>query len=285
MCRDLSEIATYARVDNAQYRLLKASTPGSYTFILEGTRELPRRVLHPKRKTIGVLTPYFPYPLSHGGAVRMFNLLREIGREFNLVLYAFTEAPIAEEDFAPVLEFTSRVYLVEKPRYREPRWSTVKPPEVCEYWSPAMAKLIASRSVDLLQTEYTYLAQYGGDILVEHDVTYDLYKQVLAREATLSAWWDLWRWKRFETAAVSRFRQVVVMSDKDREMLGVPHSRVIENGVEAATVQEYAVKSGLIKAGQNAEQDWPLAKVPTTKDDFDKALQAIKDFANGDFIP
>ncbi len=57
MCRDLSEIATYARVDNAQYRLLKANTPGAYTFILEGTRELPRRVLHPKRKTIGLRVP------------------------------------------------------------------------------------------------------------------------------------------------------------------------------------------------------------------------------------
>ena len=57
MCRDLSEIATYARVDNAQFRLLKATTPGSYTFILEGTRELPRRVLHPKRKTIGLRIP------------------------------------------------------------------------------------------------------------------------------------------------------------------------------------------------------------------------------------
>lgn len=57
MCRDLSEIATYARVDNATYRLLKASTPGSYTFILEGSRELPRRVLHPKRKTIGLRIP------------------------------------------------------------------------------------------------------------------------------------------------------------------------------------------------------------------------------------
>lgn len=71
-------------------------------------------------------------------------------------------------------------------------------------------------------------------------------------------------------------------TDKDRAYF---IKRVIENGVEAATVQEYAAKSGLIKAGQNAEQDWPLAKVPTTKDDFDKALQAIKDFANGDFIP
>ena len=57
MCRDLSEIAQFARVDNAQYRLLKATTPGSYVFILEGTKELPRRVLHPKRKTIGLRIP------------------------------------------------------------------------------------------------------------------------------------------------------------------------------------------------------------------------------------
>lgn len=57
MCRDLSEIATYARVDNVQYRLLKATTPGPYTFILEATKELPRRVLHPKRKTIGLRVP------------------------------------------------------------------------------------------------------------------------------------------------------------------------------------------------------------------------------------
>ncbi|MBY0341240.1 MAG: threonylcarbamoyl-AMP synthase [Rhodocyclaceae bacterium] len=57
LCRDLSEIANYARVDNTQYRLLKAATPGSYTFILEGSKELPRRVLHPKRKTIGLRVP------------------------------------------------------------------------------------------------------------------------------------------------------------------------------------------------------------------------------------
>lgn len=60
MCRDLSEIAIYARVDNAQYRLLKSATPGSYTFLLEGTKELPRRVLHPKRKTIGLRVPDHP---------------------------------------------------------------------------------------------------------------------------------------------------------------------------------------------------------------------------------
>jgi tRNA threonylcarbamoyl adenosine modification protein (Sua5/YciO/YrdC/YwlC family) len=60
MCRDLSEIATYARVDNVRFRLLKALTPGSYTFILEATRELPRRLLHPRRKTIGVRVPDHP---------------------------------------------------------------------------------------------------------------------------------------------------------------------------------------------------------------------------------
>jgi tRNA threonylcarbamoyl adenosine modification protein (Sua5/YciO/YrdC/YwlC family) len=64
MCRDLSEIAQFARVDNAQYRLLKATTPGSYTFILEGTKELPRRVLHPKRKTIGLRIPAHPVALG-----------------------------------------------------------------------------------------------------------------------------------------------------------------------------------------------------------------------------
>ena len=60
MCRDLSEISIYGRVDNVQFRLLKATTPGTYTFILEGTRELPRRVLHPKRKTIGLRVPDHP---------------------------------------------------------------------------------------------------------------------------------------------------------------------------------------------------------------------------------
>jgi tRNA threonylcarbamoyl adenosine modification protein (Sua5/YciO/YrdC/YwlC family) len=57
LARDLSEIALYARVDNAQYRLLKATMPGPYTVILEATRELPRRLSHPSRKTIGLRVP------------------------------------------------------------------------------------------------------------------------------------------------------------------------------------------------------------------------------------
>jgi tRNA threonylcarbamoyl adenosine modification protein (Sua5/YciO/YrdC/YwlC family) len=57
VCRDLSEIANFAKVDNAQYRLLKSATPGAYTFILEASREVPRRLAHPKRRTIGLRVP------------------------------------------------------------------------------------------------------------------------------------------------------------------------------------------------------------------------------------
>jgi tRNA threonylcarbamoyl adenosine modification protein (Sua5/YciO/YrdC/YwlC family) len=57
MCRDLSELATYARVTNADFRLLKAYTPGPFTFILDATSEVPRRLMHPKRKTIGMRVP------------------------------------------------------------------------------------------------------------------------------------------------------------------------------------------------------------------------------------
>jgi tRNA threonylcarbamoyl adenosine modification protein (Sua5/YciO/YrdC/YwlC family) len=57
LCRDLSELASYARVDNRQYRLLKLGTPGPFTFILEATREVPRRVSHPSRRTIGLRVP------------------------------------------------------------------------------------------------------------------------------------------------------------------------------------------------------------------------------------
>jgi tRNA threonylcarbamoyl adenosine modification protein (Sua5/YciO/YrdC/YwlC family) len=57
LCRDLSELASYARVDNRQYRLLKLGTPGPFTFILEATKEVPRRVSHPSRRTVGLRVP------------------------------------------------------------------------------------------------------------------------------------------------------------------------------------------------------------------------------------
>jgi len=70
MVRDLAEIARFAKVDNRTYRLLKANTPGSYTFVLEATKEVPRRLQHPKRATIGVRVPDHPVALA---------LLEELG--------------------------------------------------------------------------------------------------------------------------------------------------------------------------------------------------------------
>lgn len=64
VCRNLAEISTYAKVDNSQYRLLKATTPGSYTFILQATKEVPRRMQHPKRNTIGLRIPDHPVVLA-----------------------------------------------------------------------------------------------------------------------------------------------------------------------------------------------------------------------------
>lgn len=71
LCRDLSEIAQYAKVDNRQFRMLKAATPGAYTFILEATKEVPRRLSHPSRKTIGLRVP--ENPITHA-------LLGELGQ-------------------------------------------------------------------------------------------------------------------------------------------------------------------------------------------------------------
>jgi tRNA threonylcarbamoyl adenosine modification protein (Sua5/YciO/YrdC/YwlC family) len=64
VCRDLSEIAKYARVNNQQYRTLKAFTPGAYTFILQATRETPKRLQNPRRRTIGIRVPNHPVPLA-----------------------------------------------------------------------------------------------------------------------------------------------------------------------------------------------------------------------------
>ncbi|ANY17205.1 L-threonylcarbamoyladenylate synthase [Bordetella pseudohinzii] len=85
LCRDLAEIGHFAKVDNRQYRLLKLATPGPWTFILEATREVPRRVSHPSRKTIGIRVP------DHGVALA---LLEQVGSP----LLSTTLIPKGEED-------------------------------------------------------------------------------------------------------------------------------------------------------------------------------------------
>ena len=187
------------------------------------------------RRRVAVLSPYFPFPLSHGGAVRIFNLLREASRDYDIVLFSFSDWNTAPE-WTPVLDYCAKVILFPQPRYREPRWASINPPEVNEFFSPYVVSLIREYrqryNLRLLQTEYTQMASYGGDVLVEHDVTFDLYLQVHRAKQTLSSWWDLWRWRFYENRVARRFRSVVVMSQKDAELLGLPKTTVIPNGVD-----------------------------------------------------
>jgi tRNA threonylcarbamoyl adenosine modification protein (Sua5/YciO/YrdC/YwlC family) len=104
MCRDLSEISRYARVDNVQFRLLKNNTPGSYTFILEATKEVPKRLQHPKRSTIGIRIPDHPVALA---------LLEELGEPISssTLILPEEEGPLNDaEHIRDVLE--KRVDLV-----------------------------------------------------------------------------------------------------------------------------------------------------------------------------
>jgi tRNA threonylcarbamoyl adenosine modification protein (Sua5/YciO/YrdC/YwlC family) len=100
MCRDLSELARYARVDNAQFRLLKNNTPGSYTFILEATREVPRRLQHPKRSTVGLRIPDHPVALA---------LLEELGEPILTSTLILPEAQQPLTDVDEIREHLERL--------------------------------------------------------------------------------------------------------------------------------------------------------------------------------
>ncbi len=206
-----------------------------HTCVPDDVHIVDGRPLDPRRRRVAVISPYFPYPLSHGGAVRIYHLLKETAADFDVFLFAFAKDP-AKQEYGPVMELCAKAVVLSPPHYREPRWSTLDPPETREFQSEPMRRLLVRTieqfHVDLVQVEYTQLASYGGDILVEHDVTWDLYRQVYQRDRTPAAWWDYVRWKRFERRAVRRFRRVVAMSAKDAKLLEVAGARIIGNGVD-----------------------------------------------------
>lgn len=98
VCRDLSEIAQYARVDNMQYRMLKANTPGSYTFVLQATREVPRRLQHAKRSTIGIRVP------DHAVALALLEALDEPLLSSTLLLPGDETPPTSANEIRARLE-------------------------------------------------------------------------------------------------------------------------------------------------------------------------------------
>jgi GT2 family glycosyltransferase/glycosyltransferase involved in cell wall biosynthesis len=186
-----------------------------------------------------VASPYLPFPLAHGGAVRIFNLMRQAARDFDQILVAFTEQP---RPAPPELrELCVEVVTVHRPGTHAPP-SRGRPDTVEEFDSPAfhavLRQTVARWKPGVAQLEFTQMAQYAPDcapaktILVEHDITFDLYAQLLARPETSG--YETRRqhelWKRFETAAWRQVDRVVTMSDQDRARIA--GAVTIPNGVD-----------------------------------------------------
>lgn len=98
VCRDLSELSIYAQVDNTSYRILKHFTPGPFTFLLKASREVPRRLVHPKRRTIGIRVP------QHAIAQGLLDVLGEPMMSTSLILPGSTEALTDPQEFRRQLE-------------------------------------------------------------------------------------------------------------------------------------------------------------------------------------
>ncbi len=189
------------------------------------------------RPVVFVVSPYLPFPLSHGAAVRIYNLMRRAAAEFDQVLVCFTEdiAPIPLE----LKQICVEVVAVRRPgSHALP--STERPDTVEEFDSPnfhvALKQTIAKWRPKIVQLEFTQMAIYAQDcapartILVEHDITYDLYSQMLTHQEDWENRRQYERWRRFETEAWGKVDRVVTMSEKDRQV--IPGSVTIANGVD-----------------------------------------------------
>ena len=198
----------------------------------------------PGRATTGkprvmVASPYLPFPLSHGGAVRMYNLMRRAAEEFDLLLVAFTEhaAPPPPE----VLDLCAEVVLVRRAGSHDLP-CTGQPEVVEEFASPAfraaLQQTVRKWRPAIAQLEFTQLAQYAADcapartILVEHDVTFDLCQQLLGIDGRWERRCELDLWRKFETAAWRTVDRVVTMSERDRRMVATAGAVTLANGVD-----------------------------------------------------
>jgi glycosyltransferase involved in cell wall biosynthesis len=188
-------------------------------------------------------SPYLPFPLSHGAAVRIFNLMRRAAEDFDQILVAFVERAGAVP--VELREICVEVVTVRRPGSHAlpstPRPDTVEEFDVPAYHA-ALRQTIAKWKPSIVQLEFTQMAQYAAEcapartVLVEHDITYDLYEQMLRQNPDD---WELRRqherWVRFETEAWKGVHQVVTMSERDRAL--APGSVVIPNGVDLGRFQ------------------------------------------------
>jgi glycosyltransferase involved in cell wall biosynthesis/GT2 family glycosyltransferase len=192
------------------------------------------------RPVVILASPYIPFPLSHGGAVRMFNLMRRAAHDFDQVLISFCDQPFTP---APeILEICREVILVRRiGTHLRPLTSR---PEVVEEhdtlpFRAALKEMIRKHAPSLIQLEFTQMGLYAPDcspvpcLLVEHDITIDLYSQLLDRQGDWETRQQLERWQTFEHWAWGAVDCVLTMSEKDRQMVtGARRVETLANGVD-----------------------------------------------------
>jgi glycosyltransferase involved in cell wall biosynthesis len=189
------------------------------------------------RRTVLVVSPYVPYPLSHGGAVRIYNLCRALEPRLDFVLACFREKNDTV-DYAKLHEVFREVYVVD--RDEKTSRDSELPQQVREHSSASMRALIASLEPDLLQIEFTHLAHFRDAapgtpaILVEHDLTFTLYRQFAERNPTAAARREYERWLAYERRWMPRYDTVWTMSDEDRRQAIAEDGRAVTvaNGVD-----------------------------------------------------
>ena len=196
------------------------------------------------RPLVLVASPYIPFPLSHGGAVRMFNLMRAAAEHYDQALVCFVD----EQHTPPreLLDFCVEIVEVRRERSHA-RPLTERPDVVEEFESDAfreaLQQTIAKHRPGIVQLEFTQMAQYAAacgsvkTVLVEHDVTLDLYAQLLAQGEDWEIRQQYERWVRFEQEAWGRVDAVVTMSEKDRRTVARSNAVVLPNGVDLARFQ------------------------------------------------
>jgi GT2 family glycosyltransferase/glycosyltransferase involved in cell wall biosynthesis len=193
------------------------------------------------RPRILVAAPYLPFPLSHGGAVRMFNLMREAAKEFDQILLVFVDqlAPPAAE----LKQICTEIILVSRQGTHllptSPRPDAVEEHDRPEFRA-ALAAALAKWRPAIVQLEFTQMGVYAPacrparTILVEHDITLDLYAQLLHDKEDYDTRQQYEKWLAFEQQAWNAVDAVVTMSEKDCRTVARPHARAILNGVDLA---------------------------------------------------
>jgi glycosyltransferase involved in cell wall biosynthesis len=186
-----------------------------------------------------VASPYLPFPLSHGGAVRMYNLMRRAAADYDLVLLSFCDELARPPQ--EVLDLCAEAVLVRR-EGTHLRPLTRRPDVVEEFdqaaFRAALKATIRKHRPVLVQLEFTQMGLYAPDcaptptLLVEHDVTLDLYQQLLREDPSWELRQQHRRWVEFERGAWRRVASVVVMSEKDRAMVEARRCDVLPNGVD-----------------------------------------------------